>query len=118
MKHRLDIRRALLAASAMPLAWSNAVLANAATASSREPGAPAATMNGRVFEPDYFERFAPRNALDMLRQVPGFLLQGGGGGNSGRGFSQANEKVLVNGQRLTSKSESAQDQLRRIPAGK
>jgi len=119
--YRLDLRRALLAASAMPLAWSNAALAseaNAATASSREPGAPAATMDGRVFEPDYFERFAPRNALDMLRQVPGFLLQGGGGGNSGRGFGQANENVLVNGQRLTSKSESAQDQLRRIPAGK
>ena len=74
-------------------------------------------MEGRVFEPEYFERFAPRNALDMLQQVPGFLLQSGGGG-SGRGFGQANENVLVNGQRLTSKSDSAQDQLRRIPAGK
>ena len=75
-------------------------------------------MEGRVFQPDYFERFAPRNALDMLEQVPGFLLQGGGGGGNGRGFGQANENVLVNGQRLTSKSESAQDQLRRIPASK
>nr|WP_298895242.1 TonB-dependent receptor plug domain-containing protein [uncultured Altererythrobacter sp.] len=102
------------------MAWSsaaNASEASAATASAREPGAPAATMDGRVFEPEYFERFAPRNALDMLLQVPGFLLQGGGGGG-GRGFGQANENVLVNGQRLTSKSESAQDQLRRIPAGK
>ena len=92
--------------------------ANSAALAVREPGEPAATMDGRVFEPSYFERFAPRNALDMLEQVPGFLLQGGGGGGNGRGFGQANENVLVNGQRLSSKSDSAQDQLRRIPASK
>lgn len=121
ISHRINFRRALLVASVVPLAWSSAGLASGAgnaAVSAREPGAPAATMDGRVFEPAYFERFAPRNALDMLEQVPGFLLQGGGGGSNGRGFGQADENVLVNGQRLTSKSESAQDQLRRIPASK
>lgn len=93
----------------------------AGAASPHDPDEPVAMMDGRIFEPEFFERFAPRNALDMLEQVPGFVLQGGGGGGgggNGRGFGQANENVLVNGQRLTSKSDSAQDQLRRIPASK
>ena len=70
---------------------------------------------GRVYEPAYFERFAPRNALDMVEQIPGFQLQGGRGGQ--RGLGQASENVLVNGERLSSKSDSTRDQLSRIPAG-
>ena len=69
---------------------------------------------GRVFPPEYFERFAPRNALDMVQQIPGFQLQGGRGGQ--RGLGQATENVLVNGERLSSKSDSTRDQLSRIPA--
>ena len=76
-----------------------------------------ATMDGRTFEPSYFEQFAPRNALDMVDRLPGFQISGGGGGG-GRGFGQADENVLVNGSRLTSKSDSVRDQLRRIPASK
>ena len=73
---------------------------------------------GRTFTPDYFARFAPRNALDMVTQIPGFQISGGGGGGESRGFGQANENVLVNGARLTAKSDSVVDQLRRIPADK
>ena len=69
---------------------------------------------GRSYEPAYFERFGPRNALDMLVQVPGFEIRGGGGG---RGLGQADENVLVNGERLSSKTDSARDQLSRIPVG-
>ena len=120
---RFTNRCALLAACAALLMLPATAYASDASESSaamvaRPTNQPAATMEGRVFEPSYFERFAPRNALDMLQQVPGFLLQGGGGGGNGRGFGQANENVLVNGQRLSSKSDSAQDQLRRIPASK
>ncbi|MEO9463713.1 MAG: TonB-dependent receptor plug domain-containing protein [Marinomonas sp.] len=78
-----------------------------------------AEADGQTYEPAYFERFAPRSALDMIEQIPGFQLQGGGGGggnNGGRGLGQANQNVIVNGERLSSKSDSAQDQLRRIPA--
>lgn len=116
---RLKFRRTMLAVCAA--AWALPVAAdaseNAPASAARPPDEQAATMESRVFEPEYFERYAPRNALDMLEQVPGFLLQGGGGGG-GRGFGQADENVLVNGQRLSSKSDSAQDQLRRIPASK
>ncbi len=66
---------------------------------------------GRTFTPDTFDRFAPRNALDMLNRVPGFAIQRG---DQGRGFGQANTNVLVNGQRLSSKSQNVFDQLRRV----
>lgn len=69
---------------------------------------------GRVFEPAYFEQYAPRNALDMVSRIPGFTISGG---NNDRGLGQASENVLVNGDRLSSKSDSARDQLSRIPAG-
>lgn len=66
-----------------------------------------------VFEPAYFTQFAPRNALDMLRRVPGFTISDD---DNGRGLGQANQNVIVNGERLASKSDSLRDQLRRIPA--
>ncbi|NVE94815.1 TonB-dependent receptor plug domain-containing protein [Altererythrobacter lutimaris] len=68
------------------------------------------------FDADYFARFAPRTALDMLDQVPGFELENGGGGDSQRGFGQASANVLIDGARITSKSTSVRDQLSRIPA--
>jgi len=68
----------------------------------------------RIFTTEIFERFAPRNALDMLNRVPGFAIQRG---DQGRGFGQANTNVLVNGQRLSSKSQNVIDQLRRVTAG-
>ena len=71
------------------------------------------TAQREIYEPAFFERFAPRNALEMLEEVPGFEIRGGDGG---RGLGQSNENVLVNGERLTSKSDSARDQLARIPA--
>ncbi len=68
---------------------------------------------GRIFEPAYFSQFAPRSALDMVVRVPGFSISNDDGG---RGLGQASENVIVNGARLSSKSESARDQLARIPA--
>ncbi len=68
-----------------------------------------------TYLPEYFERFAPRNALDMVREIPGFSISGGG---DARGLGQADQNVLINGKRFSSKSESAADQLGRIPADK
>ncbi len=66
---------------------------------------------GRTFTPEDFKRFAPRSALDMLLQVPGFTVREV---TQGRGLGQASMNVMVNGQRLSSKSEDATDQLRRV----
>ena len=65
-----------------------------------------------VYTPADFERFAPRNALDLIEQIPGFDVDRGGGG--ARGFGQAQENLLINGERISSKSTSTADQLARI----
>ncbi len=72
---------------------------------------PESTKNS--FEPAYFAQFAPRSALDMLSRVPGFTISDG---DNGRGLGQATQNVIVNGERLASKSDSLRDQLQRIPA--
>ncbi|MDT9600566.1 TonB-dependent receptor plug domain-containing protein [Sphingosinicella rhizophila] len=67
----------------------------------------------QVFTPADFARFAPRNALDMLRQVPGFTIREA---KEERGLGQASENVLLNGQRVPSKSGGAVAELQKIPA--
>jgi len=80
-------------------------------ASIPDPATQEEATTGRIFTPKDFERFAPRSALDMLLQVPGFTVREV---NQGRGLGQASMNVMVNGQRLSSKSEDATDQLRRV----
>ncbi len=81
-----------------------------------ESEAPSGQSQGaRVFEPAYFEQFAPRNALDMVSRIPGFSISGGNDQGQ-RGLGQASQNVLVNGERFSSKSDSLRDQLSRIPA--
>ena len=66
---------------------------------------------GRIFLVNDFVQYAPRNALDMLEQVPGFVVRDD---DQGRGLGQANTNVLINGVRLSSKSQDIRDQLRRV----
>lgn len=66
-----------------------------------------------IYTPEDFARFAPRSALDMLEEVPGFPIQSE---DQARGLGEASGNILINGERLSSKSTSARDQLRRIPA--
>ncbi|BBI20132.1 TonB-dependent receptor [Qipengyuania flava] len=51
----------------------------------------------------------------MVDRIPGFSISGGNDQGQ-RGLGQATQNVIVNGERLSSKSESVRDQLRRIPA--
>ncbi|MBX7539890.1 TonB-dependent receptor plug domain-containing protein [Qipengyuania sp. GH29] len=82
---------------------------------SEPPAPPAVTAGARVFEPDYFAQFAPRNALEMVERIPGFTIEGGNDDGQ-RGLGQATQNVIVNGARFSSKSDSVRDQLSRIPA--
>lgn len=68
---------------------------------------------GRIFTPADFARFAPTNALDMLNQVPGFSVRED---DQGRGLGQASTNVLINGERVASKSQGVFDQLSRVTA--
>ncbi|MCQ8186169.1 hypothetical protein [Parvularcula maris] len=66
----------------------------------------------QVYEPSYFERFAPQTAGDMLGQVPGFSIRQTGGG---RGLGQGGTNVLINGRRVTSKDTDVLEILAQTP---
>lgn len=73
----------------------------------------AQTQDGREFTAEFFTEFAPRTAIDMLVQVPGFQIREGD--LSQRGLGQGGANVLINGERLTGKT-SVRAQLGRIPS--
>ena len=76
--------------------------------------APESPTDGRVvYEPAFFATFAPQTALDMVRRVPGFSIDGG---SDRRGFSGAAGNVLIDGARPSAKSQGLQEILDRIPA--
>jgi len=80
-----------------------------------EPAAPSATAQGtRTYTPADFTRFAPRNALDMLSNVPGFAIDQSD--TERRGLGQATGNVLINGERFSGKSTDILTELRRISA--
>lgn len=110
----------LLAGAAVPLTAQETVsspeTAPSPSGDAPPPEAPApATVAGRQsYTAADFARFAPKTALDMLNNVPGFLIRADTSG--ARGLGQATDNVLVNGQRLASKSDDLFAQIARIPA--
>jgi hypothetical protein len=70
-----------------------------------------------VYPASFYESFAPRTALDMIDQTPGFVLDATEDDDEERrGFAGAVGNVLVDGQRLSAKSQSVRDVLARIAA--
>ena len=99
----------------LALALAQPALAQASGSAPPLAAAPAHTVtSAEVYPADFFAGFAPRTATDMLVQVPGFIIREGG--EEARGLGQASTNVLVNGQRLSGKSEDTLTQLGRIPA--
>ena len=82
---------------------------------STPPGGSGPTeIGGRVnYPPNFFARFAPQNAGDMVARVPGFTLNEG---EDRRGFSGAAGNVLIDGRRPSTKSQDLSSILARIPA--
>ena len=68
-----------------------------------------------VYLPEDFARFAPRNAADLIEEIPGFEIEDSNDG--GRGLGQAQGNLLINGARISSKSTSTAEALARIPVG-
>ncbi len=77
------------------------------------PPVAAKSSAGEIYTPQDFARFAPRNALDMVNQIPGFAVQQQ---DQGRGLGQADQNVIINGERPASKAEGIFEQLSRINA--
>jgi hypothetical protein len=70
--------------------------------------------NGRlVYQADFFARYSPRTALDMINETPGFVLEET---TERRGFAGAVGNILIDGDRPIAKSQTLSDILQRIPA--
>jgi outer membrane receptor for ferrienterochelin and colicin len=76
---------------------------------------PSATSDRVVYDAAFYAAFSPRTALDMIGQTPGFALNAPGE-DERRGFAGAVGNVLIDGERLSAKSQSLEDVLERVPA--
>ena len=118
--HRAGGRAPLiLTASALSIAASLCVAAPAlaqeqAQPVSVQPVNANASAQAQVFEPSYFARFAPKTAVDMVQNIPGFTISGND--DDERGFGQAKQNVLINSRRVSGKSNDAKTALSRISA--
>ncbi len=65
------------------------------------------------FHPEFFDRYRPLTALDMVRQLPGFEINDGSGD---RGFGSVVGNILINDRRPSAKQDTPSDILDRIPA--
>src|SRR3982751_4011792 len=74
-----------------------------------------------IYDAAYFAQFAPRTAYDIVQHVPGFKLdlgstQSANGNVDVRGFAGTAGNVVINGSRPSSKAETLDATLQRIPA--
>jgi hypothetical protein len=78
------------------------------------------TTRTTTYEAAYFARFGPRTALDVAQHVPGFTLDLGSSQSASgvdvRGFAGTAGNVVINGARPSSKAETVDVTLQRIPA--
>src|SRR5262245_4810593 len=88
---------------------ASAALAAPSVALAQSPASPSTGASKRIYSPADFARFAPKTAYDMLVQVPSFSIKTTD--TSQRGLGQAQENVLINGERIANKSGGAVDQL-------
>jgi len=96
------------------LALTGVAYAEADTPAGTAAATPTNASADRVsYDAAFFTQYNPSNALDMVRQTPGFTLDGG---DDRRGFSGAVGNLLIDGIRPSTKSQSLEGILSRIPA--
>ena len=66
-----------------------------------------------AYDADFFARYQPNTALEMVRRLPGFQLDDG---EDKRGFGAASGNVLINDRYPSAKQDTASSILERIPA--
>lgn len=114
MKRGTSLAAMVAALSTPALAQEAAVPTGEAPPPAPTGIAPTATSAARqIYAPADFARYAPRNAYDMLIQVPGFQIRDN---EQLRGLGQATGNVLFNGERPSNKADDMYTQLSRIPA--
>lgn len=82
-----------------------------------QPAAEPGRASGRrTYDAAYFATYAPATALEIVQRVPGFSLETVD--PSVRGFGGAAGNLVINGQRPSSKSDTIDTILARIPASR
>jgi outer membrane receptor for ferrienterochelin and colicins len=106
-------RRLLIGTAVLAAPFSTAQAQEVAAAPATDTGslAPRSENGRQVYETSQFTRFAPQTALDIVRYIPGFSITQVSGD---RGLGEATQNVLINGQRVTGKSNDAETALSRI----
>jgi outer membrane receptor for ferrienterochelin and colicins len=98
----------------MALALALLIALPAAAQTTNDASAATPPQEKRIYLPADFARFAPRTALDMLSRVPGFSIRQE---SLERGLGEATGNVVINGQRISGKSNDVVTELNKIPAG-
>lgn len=97
-------------------------VAGIATATAQQsdiPGVIVADAGNRIiYTAEYFSQYNVVTASDQLQRVPGVAGLGGGGGGGGdqRGFGSGGDQILINGNRVSGKSNDVGSVLQRIQA--
>ena len=80
-----------------------------------QPVTPTTSQDAQIVEypASFFERYQPRTALDIVNQIPGFVLNNG---DSERGFGGAVGNVMINDRRPSAKQDLPSQILGRIPS--
>ena len=107
----------LATAAAAALVAQSAALAQAPV----PPEAAGRASRTTVYDAAFFAQYAPRTALDIVQRVPGFSLDLGAtqtqqGSVDVRGFAGTAGNVVINGARPSTKAETIDVTLQKIPA--
>jgi hypothetical protein len=111
-----DVARTLLLATAGVAALAPSVSMAAQVEGQKPAVLLSAAARTTSYDAAFFAQYAPRTALDIAQRVPGFNLDLGN--EDVRGFAAAAGNVVINGARPSSKAESLQTTLSRIPASR
>ncbi|MEA3068400.1 MAG: hypothetical protein QOK41_1807, partial [Sphingomonadales bacterium] len=113
--------RTLLLATAGMAALTLATGATAQSAASQPAPSSGRASRTTTYDAAFFAQYAPRTALDIVQRVPGFSLDLGAtqtnqGSVDVRGFAGTAGNVVINGARPSTKAETLDTTLSRIPA--
>ena len=108
---RDNISRLRCAAATLALVATPALAQTSPAETSAQPA-----LRTTAYDAAFFAQYAPATALDIVRRVPGFSIEQSNG--DVRGFAGAAGNVVFNGSRPSSKSDSLETILARIPASR
>lgn len=111
----------LTTATAATLVPATVAVAQGSNAQPASPAPLSRSSRTAVYDAAYFAQFAPRTAYDIVQHVPGFTLDLGStqtatGSVDVRGFAGTAGNVVINGSRPSTKAETLDITLQRLPA--